>query len=77
MKVQLLTMAPKSWSIQETAMKFGVSERMIKIIKVRKEKGICAMLNPKVGKPLPQEVVDKIQVKEAVTKLKVQDQLVK
>lgn len=61
-KVQLLTMAPKSWSIKETAMKFGVSERMVKTArKIKAEKGIGALPDAKIGKPLPKEVTERVK----------------
>ena len=55
-------MAPKSWSMKETADKLGVSDRMVRTAwKIKEEKGICAMPKAKDGKLLAKEVADRVQ----------------
>lgn len=60
-KVQILTLAPKSWSIKSTAMEFCVSERMVKQArKLKSEHGILALPEKKRGKKLSNEVKIKV-----------------
>lgn len=52
-KVQLLTIVPLSWSRNEVAQTFGVSEYLVREAqKLRKEVGICSMRAPYKGKLL-------------------------
>lgn len=61
-QIQLLTLAPESWSIKRTAEEFGVT--MYKVNKARelkKEKGLLRDLKPKVGKTLSNDVEVKVK----------------
>ena len=61
-KVQILTLAPESWSIKATSDKFGVSERMVKQVqKLKCEHGTLALPGIKCGKKLSEEVKTKVQ----------------
>ncbi|XP_073516849.1 uncharacterized protein [Phyllobates terribilis] len=61
-KVQILTLAPKSWSIKAISDEFGVSERMVKQArKLKCEHGILALPRIKCGKKVSEEVKKKVQ----------------
>jgi len=53
-RIQLLTLAPKSWTIRYTAGYFDISRYLVqKAFKLRGDKGICSMPPKKAGKSLP------------------------
>ncbi|KAM4046376.1 LOW QUALITY PROTEIN: uncharacterized protein ACNLHF_009977 [Anomaloglossus baeobatrachus] len=61
-KVQILTLAPKSWSIKAISDEFGVSDRMVKQArKLKCEHGILALPTIKCGKKVSEEVKKKVQ----------------
>ena len=50
-KLQVLTVLPKSWTVQKVQEEFGASNYMIRKAKALvREQGILALPNPKVGK---------------------------
>ena len=54
--LQLLTLAPSSWTIGKTANEFGVSQYMVKKARaLKKEKGIFPDVSPKKAKKLSEE----------------------
>eukprot|EP00112_Aurelia_sp_Birch-Aquarium-sp1_P018720 Seg4505.3 transcript_id=Seg4505.3/GoldUCD/mRNA.D3Y31 product="hypothetical protein" protein_id=Seg4505.3/GoldUCD/D3Y31 len=56
-KIQILTMAPHSWSIQHTANEFQVSEYMVRQErKIAAEKGVFEMPDQKKGKNLSKNI---------------------
>ena len=60
-KIRLLTLAPKSWSIQKVANEFSVTiYQADKSIKLRNERGILPDIGPKLGRKLDQKVIDTI-----------------
>ena len=59
--IQLLTLAPESWSIQRTAEEFDVSiYQATEAKKLKKQKGILAERSPRVGRQLPKEIEEKV-----------------
>jgi hypothetical protein len=55
-KVQMLTLAPSSWSISKTAQEFEVSEHKVKLArKLMKERGILGEVESKLGRPLSKD----------------------
>eukprot|EP00795_Rhopilema_esculentum_P008508 gene8508-biopygen9552 len=53
-KIQLLTLTPKSWTINHAASFFDVSRYLVqKALKFKDEEGICSMPSAKQGKSLP------------------------
>ena len=60
-KIQILTVLPKSWSVRKIETEFGASNRMARKAKeLVKEKGILSTPNPKPGRTLCQQTVDKV-----------------
>ena len=60
--LQILTVLPKSWSVQRIMKEFGTSKRMAKRAKdLVDEKGILSTPNTKVGKSLPNATVQLVQ----------------
>lgn len=60
-KVQILTVLPKSWSIQRIQMEFGASNFMARKAKqLVKDKGVLSSPDPRPGRQLPQEVLDHV-----------------
>ena len=60
--MQLLTLAPKSWTIRYKANYFVVSRYLVqKAFKLRGDTGICSMLPKKAGKSLPPWVITNIR----------------
>ena len=60
-QIQLLTLAPESWSIQRTAEEFNVTiYQATEAKKLRKEKGILAERSPRVGRQLLKEIEEKV-----------------
>lgn len=60
-QLQILTLAPSSWSRKKTSTEFGVSERMVKKArKLKTEVGIMSMPGNKRGKKLPDDVKQKV-----------------
>ena len=56
-KIQILTIAPSSWSIEKTKNEFNVSAYMVRQArKLVKEKGILELPGPKKGKGLSEEI---------------------
>lgn len=56
-QVQILTLAPKSWTVEKTSQEFCVSVRMVKLAReLVRERGILAQPEPKKGWPLPEQV---------------------
>lgn len=61
-KIQLLTIAPKSWSRRKVAEKLNVSEYLVRKARaVCNEKGILAMPEPKEGRKLPKETIEAVK----------------
>ena len=59
--MQLLTLAPQSWTIAKTATEFNVSKHKVKQArKLKNKKGILAEVKPKVGKPLSKDVEERV-----------------
>ena len=62
MKIQLLTLTPKSWSINYAASFFHVSRYLVqKALKFKDEEGICSMPSAKQGKSLPVTVSNQVK----------------
>lgn len=60
-KIKLLTLVPESWTIKKTKHEFQVTEHLVKQARqLKKEKGILADQDPKKGRPLPQEIVQRV-----------------
>lgn len=58
-KIQILTLHPKSWSIQQIMSEFKVPERMVRTAnKLIEKEGILAMPEKKRGRPLCSEIKD-------------------
>lgn len=56
-QIQILTMAPQSWTIKQVMQEFGVSEKMVKTARTLKnDVGILALPKSKCGKKLPEDV---------------------
>ena len=61
-KIQLLTLAPRSWSIARTATEFNVSEYKVRQArKLKDEKGILAEPQANAGKPLSKDVEERVR----------------
>ena len=61
-KLQVLTVLPKSWTVQKVQEEFGASNYMIRKAKVLvREQGILALPNPKVGKVVPKETENAVR----------------
>ena len=57
-KVQILTLVPESWSQKTVATEFQVTEYMVKQArKLKREKGILAIPDPKKGNTLSKNTV--------------------
>ena len=57
-KVQILTLVPESWSQKKVATEFQVTEYMVKQArKLKREKGILAIPDPKKGNTLSKNTV--------------------
>lgn len=62
-KLQILTLAPKHWSIERTSKEFEVTPFMVKKArKLKADHGILAMPGKKQGKVLSEEVKAKVQL---------------
>ncbi|XP_048845329.1 uncharacterized protein LOC125716737 isoform X3 [Brienomyrus brachyistius] len=60
-KIKLLTLAPESWSQQQTAKEFGVTIYLVKRAREHKKKeGILAEVAPKKGWALSEDIVQRI-----------------
>ena len=60
-QVQLLTLAPESWTIEKVVEEFKVSTYKVKEArKLKKEFGILADPKVKVGRPLPKEIEERV-----------------
>ena len=60
-KFQLLTLAPKSWSIEKIASEFSVSHRLVrKANNAKQVMGILALPSRKMGKVLPDEIKQRV-----------------
>ena len=58
-KIQILTIAPKSWSRRKVAEEFDVSEYLVRKARaLTSEKGTLALPEPKQGRKIPQETID-------------------
>ena len=58
-KIQILTIAPKSWSMSQVCETFGVTEYMVRQArKLANEKGILEFPEQKQGNPLSKETED-------------------
>ena len=56
-QIKILKLTPESWSIKKTVQEFGVTEYKVKCVrKLKKERGILAEPNQKVGKALSGDV---------------------
>ena len=61
MKVQILTILPKSWSIQKIQTEFGVSNFMARKAKqLVKDKGVLSSPDPCPGRHVSQETFDNV-----------------
>ena len=61
MKVQILTILPKSWSIQKIQTEFGVSNFMARKAKqLVKDKGVLSSPDPRPGRHVSQETFDNV-----------------
>lgn len=61
-QVQILTLAPQSWSITKTVQEFQVSEYKVKLARtLLKEKGVLGDVEPKLGRPLSKQVEERIK----------------
>lgn len=57
-KIQILTLAPESWSKEKVMKEFNVSEYMVRQArKLKREKGILAIPDPKKGKTLSENTI--------------------
>ena len=66
MKIQILTVLPKSWSTRRIEREFGVSHHISRKVKsLVKEKGILSLPVPKPGHSLPQETTDLVAFYES------------
>ena len=59
-QLQLLTLAPESWSMQKTVKEFNVSEYKVKQARQLKDHGILADPKPKVGRKLSKQIEEKV-----------------
>ena len=60
-KIQILTLEPKSWSIEKTAHEFGVSECIVRNARIlKKNYGILANPEGKRGKTLQEDIQNKV-----------------
>nr|XP_033813764.1 uncharacterized protein LOC117366495 [Geotrypetes seraphini] len=60
-KIQILTLAPHSWTSEKTALEFGVSTRMVKKArKLKQQGGILAVPTTKRRKVLAQQITQKV-----------------
>ena len=60
--VQILTLAPASWSRNKIAETFQVSEYMVRKARtLAKEEGICSLPDPGAGKKLPSKTIKCVQ----------------
>ncbi|MES9880157.1 MAG: hypothetical protein ABW185_04670 [Sedimenticola sp.] len=60
-QVQLLTLTPHSWTIAQTVHEFNVSEYKVREArKLKKERGVLAEPESKVGKPLSKDVEERV-----------------
>ena len=60
-QLQLLTLAPESWSIEKTVKEFNVSEYKVKQARqLKKDHGILADPKPKVGRKLSKQIEEKV-----------------
>lgn len=58
-KIQIITVLSKSWSMRRIEREFGVSHHISwKVKSLVKEKGILSLPDPKPGHSLPQETAD-------------------
>lgn len=61
-QIKLLTLVPASWTIKKTMDEFNVSEHIVKRAReLKKNKGILAEPDPKKGRPLSTEVVERVK----------------
>lgn len=61
-KVTILTVLPKSWSVQKVARVFGAPNYMARQAKkLAAEKGVLSSPDPKAGKPLPNSTTEQVQ----------------
>lgn len=60
-QIQILTMAPQSWTIKEIMEELGISERIVKTArKLKTENGILAFPRTKFGKKLSESVKERV-----------------
>ena len=56
-KIQIMTLAPKTWTVTETAETFGTTRYMAhKAMKLRQSDGVLAKPNAKLGRAMPESV---------------------
>ncbi|XP_055548605.1 uncharacterized protein LOC129732110 [Wyeomyia smithii] len=61
-KIQILSVLPKSWTIAKIQKEFECPERLVRSMKkCVEEKGILCLPNPKKGHPLSEDVVRKVK----------------
>jgi hypothetical protein len=61
-QIQMLTLAPQSWSIAKTIEEFQVSEYKVREArKLLKDKGVLGDIEPKLGRPLAKAVEERIK----------------
>ena len=62
-QVQILTLAPNSWSIEKTAMEFYCSHRIVKIArKLKCESGVLTVPHSKQGHSISAEIVREVEL---------------
>ena len=62
-KIKLLTLVPSSWSIKKTMEEFNISQYMVKRAReIKNKKGILEEPDPKKGKSLSPEVIERVIV---------------
>ena len=60
-QLQLLTLAPESWSIEKTVKEFNVSEYKVKQARqLKKDHGVLADPKPKVGRKLSKQIEERV-----------------
>ena len=62
-KLQVLTVLPKSWQIQKIEREFKITNYMARSAKkLVNEKGVLSTPNPKLGKKISEEIVEKVRM---------------
>lgn len=60
-KIQILSLAPSTWSINKIMMEFGASRHIVKKMRqLVQEEGILCEVNRKISRPMPAEITEKV-----------------